>query len=306
MDSQSHQEQRQLVTGHKPQPPNKRSRPGARGKPKTRTGCLTCKQHRYKCDEARPACGGCVKGNWECEYPTAVVQARRRAFVPSTTVTATQPRMLPKLSERDMQSFSFFIIAVVPGIENALSTRRITPILVQTAIAEPCVLHAALASGLAMRDSCWPGDDRSERVERLESILGHYNQAIRVMAELVNQHGDLAALAKSRPDRLFAAMWSCLLMAITDHNCSGPLDISGLPDSSERTLVHVRAVYVMLHESWALSPYVEGYGPPDKNSLIQDHMIEVASATLNFFLQTTFYEDIAKPGNMRREMELYI
>ncbi|TLD18078.1 hypothetical protein PspLS_10555 [Pyricularia sp. CBS 133598] len=309
MDDQLKQEQWQLVTTHRPQPQAKRSRPGARGKPKARTGCLTCKQRRYKCDEARPACGGCVKGNWECQYPTADAQARRRALMPSTaatTATATQPRVLPRLSERDMQSFSFFIIGVVPGLEYGLSTRGIRPILIQTAIAEPCVLHAALASGLATRDSCWPGEDRAERVERLESILGHYNQAIRAMALLMKEHGDQRALAKSRPDRLLAAMWACFLMSVTDHTCTGPLAIGALPDTNwDRALVHMKAVYFMLQESWALSPFVDGEGPPDKNSQVQDHITEVASAATNFFLQNTTYEDEVTSGNMRRETGLY-
>ncbi|EHA46864.1 hypothetical protein MCOR02_007796 [Pyricularia oryzae] len=305
MDDQLKQEQWQLVTTHRPPPQAKRCRPGARGKPKARTGCLTCKQRRYKCDEARPTCGGCVKGNWECQYPTADAQARRRAPmppIPAAAATTTQPRMLPRLSERDMQSFSFFIIGVVPGLESGLSTHGIRPILIQTAIAEPCVLHAALASGLATRDSCWPGDDRAERVARLESILGHYNQAIRATAELMREHGNQRALAKSRPDRLLAAMWACLLMSVTDHSCTGPLAIGQLPETNwDRALVHMRAVYVMLQECWALSPYVEGEGPPDKNSQVQDHIVEVASAASNFFLQNKVYEDEANSRHLRRE-----
>jgi hypothetical protein len=35
--------------------------------PKTRTGCLTCKHRRVKCDETKPKCLRCVKGNFRCE-----------------------------------------------------------------------------------------------------------------------------------------------------------------------------------------------------------------------------------------------
>lgn len=34
---------------------------------KARTGCLTCRKRRVKCDENRPACGRCRKGNRQCE-----------------------------------------------------------------------------------------------------------------------------------------------------------------------------------------------------------------------------------------------
>jgi hypothetical protein len=36
-------------------------------KPKTRTGCSTCKQRRVKCDEARPHCSRCLKGGFRCD-----------------------------------------------------------------------------------------------------------------------------------------------------------------------------------------------------------------------------------------------
>ncbi|KAL1838831.1 hypothetical protein VTJ49DRAFT_2188 [Mycothermus thermophilus] len=41
------------------------------GYTKSRTGCLRCKQRRVKCDEARPACGACVRHGIECSLSTA-------------------------------------------------------------------------------------------------------------------------------------------------------------------------------------------------------------------------------------------
>lgn len=34
---------------------------------RTKTGCLTCRKRRIKCDEARPTCGSCVKSKRVCE-----------------------------------------------------------------------------------------------------------------------------------------------------------------------------------------------------------------------------------------------
>jgi hypothetical protein len=31
------------------------------GKPKVRTGCITCKIRRVKCDENRPSCNRCIR-----------------------------------------------------------------------------------------------------------------------------------------------------------------------------------------------------------------------------------------------------
>ncbi|KEF63859.1 uncharacterized protein A1O9_01837, partial [Exophiala aquamarina CBS 119918] len=38
----------------------------ARQQTRSRTGCLTCRQRKLKCDEVRPMCGQCRKSNREC------------------------------------------------------------------------------------------------------------------------------------------------------------------------------------------------------------------------------------------------
>ncbi|PVH72303.1 hypothetical protein DL98DRAFT_74695 [Cadophora sp. DSE1049] len=35
---------------------------------KTKTGCLTCKKRKIKCDESRPECDNCIKHTLGCEY----------------------------------------------------------------------------------------------------------------------------------------------------------------------------------------------------------------------------------------------
>ncbi|CZR55983.1 related to C6 transcription factor [Phialocephala subalpina] len=35
---------------------------------KTKTGCLTCKRRKIKCDEAKPECHNCIKHSLNCEY----------------------------------------------------------------------------------------------------------------------------------------------------------------------------------------------------------------------------------------------
>ncbi|KAL4801247.1 hypothetical protein BDV18DRAFT_87374 [Aspergillus unguis] len=38
---------------------------------RTKTGCLTCRKRKKKCDEQRPACNNCVRGGFPCEgYPS--------------------------------------------------------------------------------------------------------------------------------------------------------------------------------------------------------------------------------------------
>ncbi|KAH7184561.1 uncharacterized protein B0J16DRAFT_319365 [Fusarium flagelliforme] len=43
-------------------------RQGARGMPKVKSGCRTCKTRRKKCDEKKPACARCIQGGWHCDF----------------------------------------------------------------------------------------------------------------------------------------------------------------------------------------------------------------------------------------------
>ncbi|KAI1327153.1 hypothetical protein F5Y16DRAFT_205060 [Xylariaceae sp. FL0255] len=59
----------------KPPPSSSRSRKKSVQGPdhvkhrRTRSGCYTCRSRRVKCDEARPICDRCRKGNRDCMYP---------------------------------------------------------------------------------------------------------------------------------------------------------------------------------------------------------------------------------------------
>ena len=56
--------------------PGKRQR---RWAPKKRTGCLSCKQRRVRCDEAHPTCQRCLKDRFTCEWDTQVTKTQQRA-----------------------------------------------------------------------------------------------------------------------------------------------------------------------------------------------------------------------------------
>jgi hypothetical protein len=43
--------------------------------PRTRTGCLTCRQRKKKCDEAKPQCKACQRNKLDCFWPPHI---RRR------------------------------------------------------------------------------------------------------------------------------------------------------------------------------------------------------------------------------------
>lgn len=46
---------------------------------RTRTGCLTCKRRRVKCDEGKPGCNNCLKSNRKCDgYAENVLKNKKR------------------------------------------------------------------------------------------------------------------------------------------------------------------------------------------------------------------------------------
>lgn len=45
---------------------------------RTKTGCLTCRKRRKKCDEQRPKCGGCAASQRACTWPTIDLLVDRR------------------------------------------------------------------------------------------------------------------------------------------------------------------------------------------------------------------------------------
>ena len=58
---------------------------------RTRTGCLTCRRRKVKCDEARPTCSRCLKFNVVCEG----YYDRRRILSPISSTSPPRPFNLP-------------------------------------------------------------------------------------------------------------------------------------------------------------------------------------------------------------------
>lgn len=57
---------------------------------RTRSGCFTCRSRRIKCDETRPVCERCKKGNRECVYPSSTKTAHRSGAKPKSSRPQSQ------------------------------------------------------------------------------------------------------------------------------------------------------------------------------------------------------------------------
>lgn len=64
--------------------------------PRTRTGCLTCRKRKVKCDELKPICGRCSRLQRECKWSDdlqVIPLARGRAPPGSSTISPTEPTL---------------------------------------------------------------------------------------------------------------------------------------------------------------------------------------------------------------------
>ncbi|KAJ7045713.1 hypothetical protein C8F04DRAFT_1065891 [Mycena alexandri] len=85
--------------------PQPRQEPTTRKRPKytrSKTGCLTCRVKKIKCDEAKPSCMRCTHGQRDCTWPEGVPARKRASSVkespdgsvrPSTASSTASPGM---------------------------------------------------------------------------------------------------------------------------------------------------------------------------------------------------------------------
>ncbi|KAH8666980.1 hypothetical protein BX600DRAFT_462995 [Xylariales sp. PMI_506] len=106
-------------------------------RPKTRTGCLTCRIRRVKCDETRPACMKCTSSLRTCDG-----YAHVQPTTTTTTTTAPTPPSLPRSASTPTSSWSSTQLL---GSATPLPVSEATP---WTVLAGPAfdMLHAAAAT----------------------------------------------------------------------------------------------------------------------------------------------------------------
>ncbi|PYH87921.1 hypothetical protein BO71DRAFT_424040 [Aspergillus ellipticus CBS 707.79] len=91
-----------------------RARGTGRSGPRRRTGCLTCRARKVRCDEAKPTCANCTRLRLQCAYKTIVsgfVQPdpdhpdSLNAALSTTTTTTTPPAPSPSSDRPDANFF---------------------------------------------------------------------------------------------------------------------------------------------------------------------------------------------------------
>ncbi|KAH8808483.1 hypothetical protein F5884DRAFT_821808 [Xylogone sp. PMI_703] len=132
----------------RPSPDGGSTKRARASRPKVKSGCITCKARRVKCDETKPQCIRCQKFGRVCDgYATE--QPQRITVVPLQPRVPPFPLYIPRLSirttEMENMYFQYFCEVVshqLPGFYEASFWTRTVP---QEALYVPPIRYAAIA-----------------------------------------------------------------------------------------------------------------------------------------------------------------
>ncbi|CAG9984331.1 unnamed protein product [Clonostachys byssicola] len=151
---------------------------GRKGSRKVRTGCLTCKIRKVKCDENKPNCLRCTKTGRKCDgYQTPLPRAQ----------SSKLPNLAPELmSSEDYHAFDYYRVrssAVLGGIVRDSGDDFWSGLVIRLTITEPAVRHALLALSSVHEKVIAIGDKPETRIPNTTFAFGEYSKAISAISK---------------------------------------------------------------------------------------------------------------------------
>ncbi|CZR60669.1 uncharacterized protein PAC_10565 [Phialocephala subalpina] len=223
----------------------KRSRPGAKGASKVKTGCRTCRIRRKKCDEVRPACSPCVNTKRVCDF----------LIIPPKLNLARKPCI--GFGDVETLHFEYFRTICTREFSLYFEDPAWERIILQVALAEPCMQHAAVAIGALSRSQYHLDESRHAAFEysmrqynlsiqalkrRLDSApdceLAVLAGLVFIAIEMLQRHGNKAAMLlrgsldmlRSNPSIRLKYLW--IALSRVEAQLSAFLDLHGCGDGS--------------------------------------------------------------------------
>ncbi|KAI1134570.1 hypothetical protein F5Y05DRAFT_397527 [Hypoxylon sp. FL0543] len=151
-----------------------------KGSSKVRTGCLTCKVRKVKCDEGKPSCQRCVSTGRECDG---------YAVPPSSSALSWhRPRHLfPNVDDAsERRALQFFCQAAGPSLSGPMDPYFWTHLVMQFSTFEPAVRHSVVAISSLYEQI--QSNQKSVRLLADNSLaIHHYNSAIQELKSKKNE-----------------------------------------------------------------------------------------------------------------------
>ncbi|KIX01422.1 uncharacterized protein Z518_09148 [Rhinocladiella mackenziei CBS 650.93] len=146
---------------------------------KVKTGCMTCRKRRIKCDEAKPACRQCTDSLRKCEGyqpPQTWLFKPHRSLDQSDHNTLIQiiSPLGPMGTASDKRSFQLWIEQTAPVFSCYFGHSFWTKLLPQISVVQPAVKHLLLATSSLVETTTLDGVSLDENAV----YQSHYTKAI--------------------------------------------------------------------------------------------------------------------------------
>ncbi|KAH0832440.1 hypothetical protein FOPE_01113 [Fonsecaea pedrosoi] len=159
---------------------------------KVKTGCMTCRKRRIKCDEGKPACRQCTDSLRKCEGyqppQTWLFKPRKASEVKEDTTTTTNNKnnttsmaifqfispLTPIGDSEDRRSFQFWVEQAAPIFSSYFGHSFWAELLPKIGVAQPAVKHMLLATSSVVEASALAGVP----LEKNSVYQTHYTKAI--------------------------------------------------------------------------------------------------------------------------------
>ncbi|KAK1854601.1 hypothetical protein CCHR01_02765 [Colletotrichum chrysophilum] len=160
------------IAVHVPQPPPAKKKRAS--KPKVRSGCITCKIRRVKCDEGKPTCTRCAKADIKCDgyvkdaaeqkraaERDAVIRAaqRNKVLLPRPAADSSSASVTPgavlvranpgvvQIDTADVSYYDLFRHQLVRDLAGSTHSDFWSRIVMAESARDPCVKESVLAIG---------------------------------------------------------------------------------------------------------------------------------------------------------------
>ncbi|KAM3499972.1 hypothetical protein MY10362_006814 [Beauveria mimosiformis] len=179
--------------------------------PKVKTGCITCRIRRVKCDEGRPECKKCISTGRKCDGFEIAPET-----VPCASPIATQclhalTPIYGQATAHEREMFNLFRTRTVTQVAGAFYQPFWHVDVLLAAQTQPAIWHASLSMAAMYSWFKIPADDTQGQIIRQDHYkfaLRQYNEAITHMVALARRQDARSAEALLIASVLFTGLSS--------------------------------------------------------------------------------------------------
>lgn len=175
---------------------------------RSKTGCLTCRRRRKKCDEAKPSCTGCVRNRMSCVWtdqsPRSISSPERPAHQPvgsghDTGVTRVMAMQYQYVATQSMKiraspsalhadHLRYYCIHIAPGLASNGMQSVWSHLIPQLACLDPAVDASLRALAIAHRvfEYRLPGEPPAKFINSHGNVLRQYDRALNMLVFRIN------------------------------------------------------------------------------------------------------------------------